>query len=654
MKANIKVFFIFFIIATNIISAPANRFRGFENNMDCYTLFLDNNSKFVSSELVRLSVDLNTRHQTIMGFGASDAWLAQPVGRDWNNITKEKIANWLFSLETSENGSPLGIGLSMWRFNLGAGSYEQGESSQISNPDTRTECFLDPFGEGSYNWNKQAGQQYFLRKAKASGVEHFVLFANSPPVSLTTNGKAWRSKTSSDYNLRDLNYYAYADFISNVLQHFRDEENINFSYISPVNEPQYDWTTSGDPPSASQEGTSCRNSQLKGLVSVLNNSLAAKNLNTKIMITEAAAWNYLNGNYLSFITPSGTHSQLDYFFNQTSGGDLRNLSHLPNEIGAHSYWTDRKDKEIKQNRENVYNTAVAYGIKLHQTEWCALNGNDNEGDVDGIPPYKTATPMDMALYLAKIIYADMKYAQVISWSYWTSLSVERYSQKNRFYLIRLRPEGGDYASVYNNDGTASADKNLWVLGNYSRFVRPGYQRVGLTGVDGTDGNEMSELMGTAYLAPDHSKVVVVLTNMSKESKSLTLNIPQVIENKVLHKNSNYLTNSYYNLSNRGVVDPANCTIPARSVQTIVFEYVDDKTALLQNEIKKAICVLQNNELKVRQISYGSLVQLYDITGRLVYNSIARSEVLSIPFFYQTGILKIITKNNIQALKFFAR
>lgn len=653
MKIRINLLFVFLLFVSGIISATEIILSGFEADEDN---FIINRAACLWNEPFfgdTLSIDLNKRYQTVLGFGASDAWLTQPVGRDWNNTTKEKIANWLFSMETSDNGNPLGIGLSMWRFNLGAGSYEQGESSQINNPDTRTECFLDPSGSGTYDWNKQMGQQYFLDKAKELGVEHFVLFANSPPVTLTNNGKAWRSKTSFDYNLKNLNYGAYADFITNVLQHFRDEKNINFSYVSPVNEPQYDWTTSGDPPTTSQEGSSCKNSQFKGLVAALNSSLANKNLDTNIMMSESAAWGYLDGNYNALQTPSGTNAQLDYFFNQTNGGDLRNLSHLHKEIGSHSYWQDRKNKEIKDVRESVYNKARSYGVKLHQTEWCALNGNDKEGDVDGIPPYGSATPMDMALYLAKIIYADMKYAQVISWSYWTSLSPERYSQKNRFYLIRLRPDGGDYASIYNNDGTATADKNLWVLGNYSRFVRPGYQRVELNGITGTDGSEMSDLMGTAYLAPDHSKLVLVLTNLAYETKTFALNVPQDIENKILLRNSGYLTNSYYNLSNRGAVDPADSSIPARSVQTIVFEYTDDQTKLSEQEMKNAIWIPEKGYVQVRQIKQGSRVQLYDMMGRLVYNDLTEQDHLQIPLDSKPGILRVIYGNQIQTMKVVA-
>ena len=54
---------------------------------------------------------------------------------------KTKVADWLFSTENHENGQPKGIGLSLWRFNVGAGSAEQGEASQIASPWTAHRMF---------------------------------------------------------------------------------------------------------------------------------------------------------------------------------------------------------------------------------------------------------------------------------------------------------------------------------------------------------------------------------------------------------------------------------------------------------------------------------------------------------------------------------
>src|SRR6478609_3415782 len=64
---------------------------------------------------IRINVNLEKTFQTIDHFGASDAWSCQFVG-NWPEKKKNSIADYLFSLDTLNDGGPKGIGLSMWRF----------------------------------------------------------------------------------------------------------------------------------------------------------------------------------------------------------------------------------------------------------------------------------------------------------------------------------------------------------------------------------------------------------------------------------------------------------------------------------------------------------------------------------------------------------
>ena len=93
-------------------------------------------------------IETGTPLQTMDGFGASDAWSMQRIGL-WPDSVRRQTADWLFSTENDRDGKPCGIGLSIWRFNIGAGSKEQGRESGIA-PGTRTECFLRP--DGTYDW----------------------------------------------------------------------------------------------------------------------------------------------------------------------------------------------------------------------------------------------------------------------------------------------------------------------------------------------------------------------------------------------------------------------------------------------------------------------------------------------------------------------
>src|SRR5690554_6784035 len=79
----------------------------------------------VPSNAVEKQVTLNASlsYQTVAGFGASDAWQPAWIGKYWTG-SRDRLSELLFSHEITD-GQPKGIGLSMWRVNLGAGSAEQ-------------------------------------------------------------------------------------------------------------------------------------------------------------------------------------------------------------------------------------------------------------------------------------------------------------------------------------------------------------------------------------------------------------------------------------------------------------------------------------------------------------------------------------------------
>ena len=85
----------------------------------------------------KVTLDLSKTYQTIAGFAASDCWNVAWVGKYWTG-KREELARYLFS-QDMVGGHPQGIGLSMWRVNLGGGSYEQGNNSGITTVTRRAE-----------------------------------------------------------------------------------------------------------------------------------------------------------------------------------------------------------------------------------------------------------------------------------------------------------------------------------------------------------------------------------------------------------------------------------------------------------------------------------------------------------------------------------
>ncbi|MCQ2289342.1 MAG: xylanase [Muribaculaceae bacterium] len=450
-----------------------------------------------------VTINENETFQTIDNFAASDCWNTEYVGRYFSNANREKVARWLFSTETDAQGNPLGIGLTAWRVNLGAGSTPQGDGSGIDDETRRVDCFLQ--ADGTYDWSRCPGQQYFMAKAKEYGVKDFVLFSNSAPVYYTKNGKALCDNGTVDSNLKDECYDDFAEFLATSAKHFADL-GYNITHISPVNEPSWEWTDG-------QEGSSWSNTSIARLTRELDKSITSRNLDTKIMIPEAAAYNVL-------FDPYGGE-QIKTFFDPESSDYVGNLKSVDHLVGSHSYWTVGTNMELQYTREAVRQAADLYNLKVYQTEWSML---ENAPSVKaGFPEggYDAATHADIALYMAKIIQSDLIYANVASWSYWTATAREQWGHKNRFYLIRLNAAGetsNESYSAMTGSGKVTDDVNMWTLGNFSRFIRPGYKRIGMTGA-----NDLNGLLGSTYLSPDGKQLVCVIVNMGHDTKSINLN-----------------------------------------------------------------------------------------------------------------------------------
>ncbi|MBC7418158.1 MAG: xylanase, partial [Pedobacter sp.] len=297
--------------------------------------------------MITIIVNANQTYQTIDNFGASDAWSFQFLG-NWPEAKKEAIADLLFSTDTTSAGQPKGIGLSLWRYNLGAGSAQQGNQSGIKDEWRRAESFLD--ANGNYNFDKQASQTWFLKAAKSRGVDKFLGFFNSPPIPFTKNGKAFSSDGFS--NISEKSYPAFSHYIAESLKGIMQKTGILFDYVSPVNEPQWDWKDGG------QEGNPYTNSEIYALVKSLNDTLSAQKLSTKISVTEAGQLDYLIG---AKDKPS-RGSQIDAFFNPKSPTFIGNLSNVKSVVDGHSYFTTSPYAKAVEIRKQLQKKTSANNI----------------------------------------------------------------------------------------------------------------------------------------------------------------------------------------------------------------------------------------------------------------------------------------------------
>ncbi len=450
-------------------------------------------SRVPAQKTVNITIDAFDTAQRIDNFGASAAWYSEFIGRSWPLKTKEKLAEWLFSNDIDRRGDPRGIALSAFRFNLGGGTAEQGDSSGIKDFRRRVECFLQR--DGRYDWSRQAGYLWFARRAREYGVADLIAFSNTPPVQFTGNGLGYKTLKDHRSNLRAGCYPAFADFLATVLQHF-DAEGLHFTYISPVNEPQWDWA---DPyGQGGQEGSPWTNAEILALARCLDSVLSARGLSTKILLTEAGSLDYLYGQ---------DKGEANHQIQQLFGGGSR-WPHVPPMIGGHGYFTDKRDSNRIGIRERLADTASAYGLGYWQTEYSMLGDGYKEGKAGRIPA------MDCALFLAKVIHDDLVYGNARAWQFWNSWEPADPAADTRYCLIALQPANDSFGS-----GNAVATKNLWALGHYSRFVRPGMQRLRVGYGDAlTPAQRASQVMVSCFAGRD--SLVLVAINYSGQPQQL--------------------------------------------------------------------------------------------------------------------------------------
>jgi len=175
------------------------------------------------------------------------------------------------------------------------------------------------------------------------------------------------------------------------------------------------------------------------------------------------------------------------------------------------------------------------------SEYCVLGDAVLKGE-------KRDLGMVTALFIARLIHHDLVISTAASWQWWLAISSGDYK------------DGLVYIDKSKTDGTVYDSKMLWALGNYSRFIKPGSQRVQVNTL--SDSN--SEVYVSAYR--QNQKLVTVAVNPTKQDIMLDI----VIKGKENNKAQTYVTSSDYNLSPfKQYSNTRQILVPAESVTTIL-------------------------------------------------------------------------------------
>jgi len=525
--------------------------------------------------VTELSIDTQRTFQTIEGFGASGAWWAPHIGK-WK-FQRQKIADLLFSIEK-------GIGLSIYRYNLGGGRCEESEHSMIPD-DWRRGCSLE-IKDGQYGSDLDPGGLWFLKEAQRAKVSRLVVFANSPAKRFRTGWRLnhWKDGSGKIDILQDTALPSkIAHYFAGAIQYLMESEKITIHELSPFNEPQWKWEEYPNSQD-NQEGLHLSPQELILLSLAVKDQFKRTPSLQAIEISgpESATWIYQkNKDQFPWSNTSSDSSKRP--------GNIFPMLEFPvlgqqwlrefKTFGVHSYYSSAEDKRILAAKLASTNTT------LHMTEWAQLPGSDPYQAFEGMkynhsygeaPLYKYQWKhkdieafqrtwpslqdkkweafgkakwrdygMSTALNMALKIHEDIVIGHVSSWQYWLAVSVNGYV------------DGLIYAHKSETE-EAIPSKRLWALGNFSRFIRPGYQRIASI-------LSTSPLHSLSFRSPDEKTVVTVIINPGISRHLINLSLSNFSSLSVYE--TSWLRNLEKTYSGRM---PQQLALAPRSIVSLIF------------------------------------------------------------------------------------
>ncbi|MGA3283719.1 MAG: hypothetical protein ABSD57_04585 [Verrucomicrobiota bacterium] len=330
----------------------------------------------------------------------------------------------------------------------------------------------------------------------------------SAPWSPPTIYKTTNSLNAGFFAASAANYQGYANQLASYVVQTKNS-SVDVYALSIQNEP--------DATNLTYEACGWTAQEFHDFVPYLYNALVASNVaSTKIMLPEGQHWE------------SGTNLY-------TTAMNDPNVAAEVGIIANHNY-----DGPNPQTGSTATPVALpTYGKALWQTEVMTTDAFDGS--------------ITNAMYWATRIHLFLTAAQVNSWQYWVLIS------------------GSSANSGLENIGDIPA-KRMYVLGQYSRFVRPDYYRIGV--------NNTANTLISAYKDPVTGNFTIVVVNTNATTAvNQTFNL-----NNFTNPGSvtPWITSSNLSLASQTPVAVTSSsfiyTLPARSVVTFVGQAGANNTA----------------------------------------------------------------------------
>ena len=385
------------------------------------------------------TVDPSVQFQTWEGWGTSLAWWAKVVGGLPEPARQDYMDKAFDPVK--------GLGLNIIRYNIGGG-----ENPAHLLPNKQFMGFREAMpgfepSQGVWDWNADASQRWVLKRAIQMGADHVEAFSNSPPYWMTRSGSVTGDPQGHD-NLDPKYDAAFADYLTEVVKHFRDSWGVKFDSLEPLNEPSGSWWKMGN----HQEGCHVDRDHQNTIVKATGAALARKGVRIPVSASDesviddaARTFPFYDATALGYLTRLNTHSY---------GGSARTQF-------------------------------SAYALSAGKDLWLSEYG---DGDASG-------------LSMSRRILEDINGLHPSAWVTWQIVD-----SAGGWGFLRS-PQRNDTDPAY------TVNKKFYVMGQYSRFIRPGFRMMAIS-----DPNSLA-----AYDAKTKT-LVIVTTNSGDAARPVTYDL----------------------------------------------------------------------------------------------------------------------------------
>lgn len=425
-----------------------------------------------SSEPAPVRVDWSQRRQPIDGFGAS----AEYFTRNFAEVSPAKrgeVMDLLF-------GKSQGAGLSISRLRVWDGGCDGPDTRCASKPTPLShnpapgvwafDCPKDErSGRCSPGKPKDEWQIWFAREGKRRAPDMKVMLS-------VWSAPGWMKDTGRPENggrLLDRYYPAYADYLVRNMREYATRYGVRADVLSVQNEPDF---------AGSASTMVWTPEQLRDFVKLhLGPRLAAERAPARLMIAE------------------------DQFWDETSSRATLQDPEAARHIGVFGSHNYIKPLQPFGGAARKIDMGYAAGRPLWMTEVCRF-GKDS-----GFDP-----SIDDGLGWARSIHEFMTIPEASAWMYWMfqgpfGVGIAQWSHVGAASLISMDPRTGQVVTT----------KRLWAMGNYSRFVRPGFVRV-VTPSDPAPGVLLTAYRNATSRDAVKDAAVIVAINEGTEPKALAM------------------------------------------------------------------------------------------------------------------------------------